>query len=637
MPTAHSKVGFYYYYIRYRETEQSEQQQQRQHNKPLKGKTKQDSSSNNKVSPAELDVWNGGDEEDSERNTIRSISDSNSTLIVLEDFANPQYTWVQKNDPVMGGKSTGTFTVDKENGWGHFSGRVNIVWFLRAPGFIRAETSVPSQFPDISSCEGLQYTIFQEESSELLYEGYRVSFGHNRPAFAFPFIYGYKADLHLKSEPNQKFVTVQIPFMTFTNHWDAGTGDAIVTCQDDPQYCPDVETLRQNMYSMTIWGQGVKGEVDLKLKSIAAYNCFSSTKASASSQGGVSIQQVSPTNNASVKTVTTTTTRNSATASTQGSQQVVASADEIVLEDFTHPINAWATLNDPIMGGQSTSSLTIANGVAHFEGYCSTASSLQVPGFITMATGVFRQRPALFPGVSTCTGLKLILRSPTAATYQGYYVSFGTIRLSKGHHARGYTTPMHEVPPKGEEDSGFGEVLLPFSSFSAKWDEATGKTLVPCSPENSRYCPDVGTLQDMKAMSVWGEGVEGTVDLEIRSIRAYGCAASDSASAMTAKVTLSAMTAEATTSEPQRTNSRSIPMSRGAPMGSAVVVLLLLSVLLAYLARTCRRTTTPKEGGKAAIQKTMKTKEATGLKKKDKPDGFISPIVVAGDGISKHS
>ena len=59
--------------------------------------------------------------------------------------------------------------------------------------------------------------------------------------------------------------------------------------------------------------------------------------------------------------------------------QVMASGDEIVLEDFVHPVNAWATLNDPVMGGQSTSLLMIANGTAHFEGYCSIVPSFQAP------------------------------------------------------------------------------------------------------------------------------------------------------------------------------------------------------------------------------------------------------------------
>jgi len=30
--------------------------------------------------------------------------------------------------------------------------------------------------------------------------------------------------------------------------------------------------------------------------------------------------------------------------------------------------------------------------------------------------------------------------------------------------------------------------------------------------------------QDFYSISVWGEGVEGTVDLQIKSISAYGCA-----------------------------------------------------------------------------------------------------------------
>ena len=110
----------------------------------------------------------------------------------------------------------------------------------------------------------------------------------------------------------------------------------------DPQYCPDLAMLECNLYSPAIWGESIKGVVDLKVKSISAYNCFSSTEFSAS-QGGVSIQQVSPTNNATVKTIMMTATIASTTASTQGSQQVVASGDEIVLEDFAHPINAWMT------------------------------------------------------------------------------------------------------------------------------------------------------------------------------------------------------------------------------------------------------------------------------------------------------
>ena len=205
----------------------------------------------------------------------------------------------------------------------------------------------------------------------------------------------------------------------------------------------------------------------------------------------------------------------------------------IVLEDFAHPVQQWRTLNDPVMGGRSTSSLTIANGVAHFQGHCNIVPSLQAPGFITMVTGGFGQPTAHFPDVSPCTGLQLVLRSPTAFDYTGYYLSFGNVHLPDGRFAMGYKTHLDNIPASFDEEEeeeiggDFGQIRLPFSSFSSKWDDATGKTLVPCSPQTPQYCPDLITLQDLKTLSIWGEGVEGAVDLEIQSIGAYGCASHD--------------------------------------------------------------------------------------------------------------
>ena len=39
------------------------------------------------------------------------------------------------------------------------------------------------------------------------------------------------------------------------------------------------------------------------------------------------------------------------------------------------------------------------------------------------------------------------------------------------------------------------------------------------------YCPDVKTLENMKTMSIWAEGIEGDVHLEVQSISGYGCQA----------------------------------------------------------------------------------------------------------------
>merc|ERR1719491_2245093 len=77
----------------------------------------------------------------------------------------------------MGGKSSGTFTVDAGNAVGVFDGEVVDVPFLKAPGFIKAGTQDPQQgqiFPDISSCQAIAVTA--KASSD--YTGYRFSIGN---------------------------------------------------------------------------------------------------------------------------------------------------------------------------------------------------------------------------------------------------------------------------------------------------------------------------------------------------------------------------------------------------------------------------------------------------------------------------
>jgi len=125
----------------------------------------------------------------------------------------------------MGGKSTGTFHVD--DNVGVFQGSVEIVPFLKAPGFIKAETTKGETWPDASKCDGLQFTL---KSSTPSYQGFRVSFGNKRPPDAFPYTYGFKTNLKLDAS-QQDFQTIRLPFDTFTDKWDAGSGDAVVTCK----------------------------------------------------------------------------------------------------------------------------------------------------------------------------------------------------------------------------------------------------------------------------------------------------------------------------------------------------------------------------------------------------------------------
>merc|ERR1711862_647018 len=65
---------------------------------------------------------------------------------------------------------------------------------------------------------------------------------------------------------------IRLPFESFTDKWDAGTGEAVVTCAENKEYCPDAND-KANLYSIAVWGEGVEGEVDLQIQSIAAYGC----------------------------------------------------------------------------------------------------------------------------------------------------------------------------------------------------------------------------------------------------------------------------------------------------------------------------------------------------------------------------
>ncbi len=368
----------------------------------------------------------------------------------------------------MGGKSTGTFSVDQTNHLGVFQGSVEIVSFLDAPGFIKAETSRGESWPDASTCEGLQFTL---KSSTPSYKGFRVSFGNKRPKGSFPYTYGFKTNLVLDSTTTD-FQTIQLPFHEFTDKWDPGSGDAVVTCAENDEYCPHEED-KKSLYSIAVWGEGVKGKVDLQIQSVAAYGCASTT-------------------------------------------QIVS--DDIVIEDFENPTHEWRTMNDPVMGGRSKSSVSVDDGLAKFEGTCAIVPFLRAPGFITMVTGngYDSSDSAPFPDVSGCHGMALTLRSNV--DYEGYYVSFGTDRVPGGRHAMGYKTPLNL-----EASNEFVDLQLPFSDFSSKWDEATGKTKVTCQQDH-QFCPSLDNLKDMKTISFWGEGVEGTVSLDVKYIGAYGCA-----------------------------------------------------------------------------------------------------------------
>jgi len=177
-------------------------------------------------------------------------------------------TWVQKNDPVMGGKSIGTFEV--VDGTGVMNGTVALIPSLQAPGFIKISTTDSQPFADASSCTGLEITA-KSVSTPSAYTGYRVSFGTDSAFMQCGkfFARGFKADF---TAGESEFKTVQVPFNQFTKCWDDATGDAIHTCEEDSRFCPTSKSLN-DVKTISIWAEGAAADVTITIQSIEAYGC----------------------------------------------------------------------------------------------------------------------------------------------------------------------------------------------------------------------------------------------------------------------------------------------------------------------------------------------------------------------------
>merc|ERR1719265_1045047 len=169
-------------------------------------------------------------------------------------------TWKQQNDPVMGGKSSGKFTVSGEIGTMH--GTVADVPSLGAPGFIKATAS--GTYADVSSCAGISLEI-QSTSNPDPYTGYRLSLGNDGSACGKFFARGYKADF---AAPSGSFGTVEIPFEKFTRCWDDATGEAIKTCAEDSSVCIS-NSRKRDLQSLSVWAEGKLGDVKLDIKSVS--------------------------------------------------------------------------------------------------------------------------------------------------------------------------------------------------------------------------------------------------------------------------------------------------------------------------------------------------------------------------------
>mmetsp|Transcript_104722 Transcript_104722/g.327608 ORF Transcript_104722/g.327608 Transcript_104722/m.327608 type:complete len:277 (-) Transcript_104722:45-875(-) len=194
-------------------------------------------------------------------------------LATFDGAEGTTFTFKELNDPVMGGKSTGTWHVDSAGHFGVLDGAVVNVPSLKAPGFIKA--AADGSFPDASSALAGDL-VLTVRSSTPEYKGFRVSFvsGTLSPGYAcagggsIPLSRGcFKAKFSVPAGGD--FVTVRVPFHDFSDKWSPATGEQTTTCAQDASVCPTAKTLG-GIKRVELWAEGADGKVHLEVQSVSA-------------------------------------------------------------------------------------------------------------------------------------------------------------------------------------------------------------------------------------------------------------------------------------------------------------------------------------------------------------------------------
>ena len=193
--------------------------------------------------------------------------------------------------------------------------------------------------------------------------------------------------------------------------------------------------------------------------------------------------------------------------------------------------HAVQNMDDPVMGGASSSEFEVSDGACSFHGKCAIVPSLNAPGFCKLATvgGIFHPAPKFADASRFIDGALLIeVRSSTPA-YEGFKVAFGAKNATRPRPGFHHAPPSFKAPFRVPAASGYSVVRVPFSSFSVDWSEYTGAcdTKDPtgeqhtcCGPEHPEVCPTAAHLAAITSLELWAEGVEGDFALDVKSVSA---------------------------------------------------------------------------------------------------------------------
>eukprot|EP00931_Biecheleriopsis_adriatica_P117807 TRINITY_DN93293_c0_g1_i1.p1 TRINITY_DN93293_c0_g1~~TRINITY_DN93293_c0_g1_i1.p1 ORF type:complete len:254 (-),score=53.20 TRINITY_DN93293_c0_g1_i1:119-817(-) len=198
-------------------------------------------------------------------------------LVTFDGSSGTTFEFQEFEDPVMGSRSWGNWSVNTANGFGALEGIVTLVprpavsIVGASPGFIKAGAN--GHFPDASAVAG--GSLLLEVRSLTPYSGFHVSFasGANSPHYAcegggnIPFSRGcFKAKFEVPQ--GNDFSVVRVPLADMSDEWLPRTGEIRKTCSEDSTACVTAKKLSA-IQRVELWAEGQDGQVHLEVRSIS--------------------------------------------------------------------------------------------------------------------------------------------------------------------------------------------------------------------------------------------------------------------------------------------------------------------------------------------------------------------------------
>jgi hypothetical protein len=190
--------------------------------------------------------------------------------------------WSEMDDPVMGGKSKGTWSMD--SGYGAWLGTVQNVSFLHAPGFCSIETAA------LKTADASAYIkggfVIKVRTSTPDFTGFKLKFSSP----SVPKHHGqhggqsgsHAQGFRVPASKNGEWQSVFLPFNKFSYDWSDFTGDCATKDPDgyqhrccsekDSDVCPTATQLK-GLDSVRIYAEGVEGDFQMDVKEVLATDC----------------------------------------------------------------------------------------------------------------------------------------------------------------------------------------------------------------------------------------------------------------------------------------------------------------------------------------------------------------------------